>query len=175
MLTNQPFCGIVCFVDKSTSDGVNTVISRFERFTYAISEINRYWHKIAADEMSKYGLKGPFAMYLTVLYRHPDGVTSVQLGELCDKNKADVSRAVATLEEKNLIVREANNNSLYRAKIRLTKEGKHAAEQVQGAAARAVEMGGDGLTDERREVFYSGLERIAANLKIVSENGLNKK
>ncbi len=144
------------------------MITRFERFTYAISEINRYWHTIASHEMSKYGLRGPFAVYLTVLYRHSDGVTSVQLGELCDKNKADVSRALSVLEEKGLAVREANNNSLYRAKIHLTKEGRLAAEQVQKAASRAVEMGGDGLTDERRDIFYQVLEHIADNLQIAA-------
>ncbi len=148
------------------------MVSRFERFTYAITEINRYLHKIASDEMAKYGLKGPFAMYLTVLYRHSDGVTSVQLGELCDKNKADVSRAIATLEEKGLVVREAKNNSLYRAKIFLTKEGKKAAEKVQKAATRAVEIGGSGLSDELREAFYNVLERIAGNLKLICEQGL---
>lgn len=150
------------------------MLSRFERFSYAISEINRYWHKIAADEMGKYGLKGPFALYLTVLYRHSDGVTSVKLGELCDKNKADVSRAIATLEEKGLVMREGNNNSLYRAKVLLTKEGKKAAEQVQKAAVKAVEMGGNGLTEQHRNLFYEGLELVAANLRTLSEQGLDK-
>ncbi len=148
------------------------MVSRFEKFTYAISEINRYWHKIASEEMSKYGLKGPFAMYLTVLYRNHDGVTSVQLGELCDKNKADVSRAVAVLEEKGLVTRKTHNNSLYRAKIILTKEGVTAAEQVQKAAVRAVEKGGNGLSKEQRDIFYTVLENIASNLKQVSQSGL---
>lgn len=151
------------------------MLSRFERFSYAISEINRYWHKIAADEMAKYGLKGPYALYLTVLYRHSEGVTSVKLGELCDKNKADVSRAIATLEEKGLVMREGNNNSLYRAKVLLTKEGRKAAQQVQKAVVKAVEMGGDGLTEQHRELFYEGLEKVAANLKMLSEQGLYKK
>ncbi len=145
------------------------MIERFERFTYAISEINRYWHKIATEEMSKYGLKGPFAMYLTVLYRNPDGVTSVKLGELCDKNKADVSRAIAVLEEKGLVIREGVGNSMYRAKVKLTAKGETAAEMVQRAAIRAVEMGGDGLSPENREIFYSALERISANLKQLTE------
>ena len=87
----------------------------------------------------KYGLKGPHAQCMLVMERNPEGVTSVQLGELCDKNKADVSRAVAVLEEKGLIMREAKNNSLYRARIHLTAEGKNAAEHVQRAAALAVE------------------------------------
>lgn len=149
------------------------MVDRFERFTYAIVEINRYWHKIAADEMSKYGLKGPFAHYLITLYRYPDGVTSVQLGELCDKNKADVSRALAILEEKGLAVRETQNNSYYRAKIKLTAKGRAAAEQVQQIAERAVGIGGKGLTDEHRQIFYEALERIAANLRQVTLNGLD--
>ena len=149
------------------------MVDRFERFTYAIIEINRYWHKIAADEMSKYGLKGPFAHYLITLYRYPDGVTSVQLGELCDKNKADVSRALAILEEKGLAVRESQNNSYYRAKIKLTAEGRAAAEQVQQIAERAVGIGGKGLTDEHRQIFYEALERITANLRQLTLNGLD--
>ncbi len=149
------------------------MVDRFERFTYAIVEINRYWHKIAADEMSKYGLKGPFAHYLITLYRYPDGVTSVQLGELCDKNKADVSRALAILEEKGLAVRESQNNSYYRAKIKLTAEGRAAAEQVQQIAERAVGIGGKGLTDEQRQIFYEALERITANLRQITLNGLD--
>ena len=147
------------------------MVDRFERFTYAIVEINRYWHKIAADEMSKYGLKGPFAHYLITLYRYPDGVTSVQLGELCDKNKADVSRALAILEEKGLAVRETQNNSYYRAKIKLTAKGRAAAEQVQQIAERAVGIGGKGLTDEHRQIFYEALERITANLRQITLNG----
>ena len=32
------------------------MIERFERFSYAISEISRYWHKITSDEMERFGL-----------------------------------------------------------------------------------------------------------------------
>ena len=33
------------------------MVDRFERFSFAISEISRCWHKIAAEEMEAYGLK----------------------------------------------------------------------------------------------------------------------
>ena len=97
----------------------------------------------------------------------------MQLGELCDKNKADVSRALAILEEKGLAVRESQNNSYYRAKIKLTAEGRAAAEQVQQIAERAVGIGGKGLTDEQRQIFYEALERITANLRQITLNGLD--
>ena len=35
---------------------------RFEKFSLAISEISRCWHKLAGDEMLRYGLKGPHAI-----------------------------------------------------------------------------------------------------------------
>jgi DNA-binding MarR family transcriptional regulator len=148
-----------------------SMIGRFEKFTFAISELSRYWHKIAADEMAAYGLKGPYAVYLVAMYRHPEGITAAKLCALCDKNKADVSRAMSALEEKGLVCRKSGT-TLYRSMLVLTEQGKEAARHVKELAERAVEVGGKGLTDEQRENFYTSLETIAANLKKVSENGL---
>ena len=55
------------------------MVDRFERFSFAVFEISRYWHKITANEMEKYGLKGPHSVYLTAMYRYPDGITAPQL------------------------------------------------------------------------------------------------
>jgi len=85
------------------------MIDRFERFSFAISEISHYWHKIATDEMGKYGLKGVHALYLTAMHRHPEGITSAQLCEECGKDKADVSRCVSLMEKKGLVIREGVN------------------------------------------------------------------
>ena len=78
------------------------MVDRFERFSFAIFEISRYWHKITADEMGKYGLKGPYSVYLTAMYRYPDGITAPQLCELCGKDKSDVSRAMSLMERRAL-------------------------------------------------------------------------
>ena len=149
------------------------MIGRFEKFTFAISELSRYWHKIAADEMAVYGLKGPYAVYLVAMNRHPEGITAAQLCAICDKNKADVSRAMSALEEKGLICRKGGSN-LYRAMLVLTAQGKEAAQHVKLLAEKAVEVGGKGLTEEQRENFYNSLDIIAANLKEVSETGLQQ-
>ena len=50
------------------------MVDRFEKFSLAISEISRYWHKIAAEELKPYELKSTHAVYLTTMYRYPDGV-----------------------------------------------------------------------------------------------------
>ena len=135
------------------------MIDRFERFTLAIFEIARHWHKIAADEMARYGLKGPHALYLIMLSRHSEGVTAAKLCELCGKDKADVSRAVTAMESKGLIARDAN-------------PGKTAAEFLSNRASKAVESGGSGLSEEIRNNLYEALTYIASNLRDLSKEGL---
>ena len=145
------------------------MVARFERFSVAISDISRYWHKIAAEEMEKHGLKGTHSIYLTTLYRHGEGVTAARLGELCGRDKAEVSRTVNTMERQGLLQKEGNS---YRALLKLTDTGRHAAEQVRSRAAIAVELAGKGLTDEQRTTFYYALELIAGNLLQLCESGL---
>ena len=148
------------------------MVDRFERFSFAIFEISKYWHKLAAEEMTKYGLKGPHATYLTTLYRYEEGVTAPQLCELCGKDKSDVSRMVSILEEKGLVTKEVVNQSLYRGLFKLTEEGKNAAEHVCERASLAVEMAGKDLSLEERQAFYAALESIASNLRDISKEGL---
>ena len=145
------------------------MIDRFERFSLAISEISRCWHKIAADEMEKYGLKGSHAVYLTTMCRYPDGITAARLCELCAKDKADVSRMMSIMEKKELVVKEGSS---YRAQLKLTPAGLEAAEHVRRRATVAVENASRGLNPERRAVFYEALELIVSNLQNICEEGL---
>ncbi len=146
------------------------MIERFEKFLVVIAEIDRCWHKIAADEMEKYGLKGPYAMYFTTLYRFPEGITAAQLGEFCGRDKSDVSRAVSVLEKEGIIRRDGRNP--YRALIVLTEKGQDIAGKVNKKVCIAVQSGSKGLTEEQRTVFYQSIDIIAANLKALSKEGL---
>ncbi len=148
------------------------MIKRFARFSLAISKIDRCWHKLAADEMARYELNSPHAVYLTTLYDFEDGITAAKLGKLCGKNKADVSRMVAILEKKGLVQKEKTGRNRYRAKLLLTEEGRQAAQYIQQRAALAVELAGSGVTEADREVFYRCLEKITANLLMLSKEGL---
>ena len=73
------------------------MLNRFSRFSLAISEIDRCWHKLAAEEMAKYGLNSPHAVYLTTLSGFKEGITAARLGELCGKNKADDPRRIGLI------------------------------------------------------------------------------
>ncbi|MBQ4322779.1 MAG: hypothetical protein IJC19_02430, partial [Clostridia bacterium] len=69
------------------------MINRFERFVSVISLISRHLHRIMSEEMDRYGLKGPYAVYLLAIYRNNNQITAARLSEICEKNKAAVSRA----------------------------------------------------------------------------------
>ena len=148
------------------------MLSRFARFSMCIAQIDRCWHKLAAEEMAKYELNSPHAVYLTTLYDNEEGITAARLGELSGKNKADVSRMVTILEEKGLVRKQTVDGKLYRAKLLLTEEGKKAARHVRQRAAVAVELAGAGLSDKNREVFYEALEQITKNLQTLSREGI---
>ena len=146
------------------------MVDRFRRFSLSLFEISRCWHKLAAEEMSKYGLKGPYAIYLVVLQHNPEGLTAARLCELCGRDKADVSRCLSAMQEKGLVVREKGNS--YRAKILLTELGIQAAEHVCRRASVAVELAGRDVSDEDRAVFYQSLTSITENLRTLSRQGL---
>lgn len=148
------------------------MIDRFERFSLAIFEISRYWHKIANDEMEKFGLKGTHCLYLMTMHQHPEGITASALSELCGRDKADVSRMMSIMEEKGLISKESPSQSLYRNLLKLTEDGIAAAEQVYQRVCTAVELTGKGLDDASRTIFYEALELISGNLRHISQEGL---
>lgn len=148
------------------------MLDRFERFSLSIFEITRHWHKITSDEMEKYGLKGTHSIYLLAMHQHPEGVTATQLGELCGRDKADVSRMVSIMEQKGLVTRECVTKNLYRGLLKLTADGTAAAEYVCQRVKVAVELASKGLDDVRRKILYDALELISGNLRMISADGL---
>lgn len=150
------------------------MIDRFEKFSLAISEIWRYWHKLATTVMKEHGLKGPLAVYFTTLYRFPNGITAAELSSLCSRDKADVSRMITLLEKRGLVQRIDNTNNSYKIPVVLTDEGVKIAEDINQKVMEAVEKGGEGLSESEREVFYNSLDLISENLQNLTEKGFNK-
>lgn len=146
------------------------MVSRYEQFTSLISSIERGIQRIERDEMVKLGYKGAYAQYLAAMKRYPEGLTAAQLGEVCDRDKAAVSRIMSELEEKGLVARAGD--MAYRARLVLTEEGMRVAEFVCRKAQAAVDAGGIGLTDAERRIYFSVLERIARNLEIICRDGI---
>ena len=150
------------------------MVSRYELFSSSISCIYHDIQRIERVEMAKYGLKGPHAQCLLAMSHHPEGITAARLCEVCEKDKAAISRTVAELEQAGMVLREQRNGTRYRAALLLTPQGKAAAEAVNEKARLAVELAGNGLDDAQREVFYRVLSLIAGNLHTICRDGLKK-
>lgn len=148
------------------------MITRFEQFTASIYGIYRDILKIQRDAMIKHGLKGAYALYLTAMTHHPEGLTATQLCEICDKDKAAISRVISELEQKGLVTRECNNDTFYRARLKLTEEGMHIASEVGHLAQIAVEKATVGMTAENRRIMYECLGLIASNLRVICKEGI---
>ena len=99
--------------------------NRFEHFSLDIFNISRYWNKIATDEMKKYSLRGTHALYLLMLDGYEGEITAARLADLCQRDKADVSRALADFQKKGIL--EPYSGPRYRATPKLTPLGRSIA------------------------------------------------
>ena len=144
------------------------MLNRFAQFSYMISNIYRNIQKIEHDEMVKLGYKGAYAKYLVVMFQQPQGITSSKLCEICDKNKAAVSRMITEMEEKGLVLR----NHSYNALIKLTKKGENLAKYVCEKAELAVKEVSKDLPNEQRHLLYALLNQLSGSIHKISEEGL---
>lgn len=141
------------------------MVNRFEQFAAAISAAFRQLQRVERAAMERYGLKGAFAQYLRILTHYPEGMTSAQLCEACERDKAAISRVIMEMEEKGMVRREGDGEHQYRATIVLTEEGKAAADYVADCATEIVSKAVVGLSDDDRSIMYASLDLICSNLR----------
>ena len=138
---------------------------RFEIFVTAIGQIYRSIQKLKSQEMADFGLKGTHVMCLFQLQQHPEGLTSVQLSQECDEDKAAISRSISELKARGLVQTPAGSGRRYRAAITLTDEGRSITEQMDSRIIDAVMAAAQGYAPDERETFYRVLLQIADNLQ----------
>jgi len=148
------------------------LLLRFVRFVRHISNISHSIQKICNDEMCRLGLRGSHVQYIAAIDRYEEGITAAKLCQVCERDKAAVSRALSELENKGLIRRIDNDNGTYRVRLVLTRKGKITAQYVKNRAMLAVQIAGNDFSEENRRVFYASLQTISENLRSISETGL---
>ncbi len=150
------------------------MINRYEQFTTCVASLYRYVQKIERMEMARYGLKGAQAQCLLVIGRYPEGITASRLCEICEKDKAAISRTLAELENADMICRPAEEGKRYRVRLMLTEKGKTVTGQIRRTAERAVEQADRGLTEENRTICYESLALLAENLHRICQEGIQE-
>ena len=108
------------------------MIQRFEKLVTGITRIYKSIQKIKKNQMNILGLKGTHVMCLHFLSRYPEGLTATRLSQLCNEDKAGISRILADLEQKRLIRYSGQESKKkYRAKAMLTETGKNEALKIK--------------------------------------------
>ena len=148
------------------------MLDRFEAFVSGINICYKFIQKIKSTEMTRFGLKGTHVMCIYFLRRNEDGLTAAQLSRLCSEDKAAISRALASLSDEGYI---CSGEKKYRDNISLTPKGKELALYVDEHIRQWVSRGGEGLSENERDIFYKALALISENLNITLKTHETKK
>ncbi|MBQ4354444.1 MAG: transcriptional regulator [Clostridia bacterium] len=147
---------------------------RFKTFTVLIAGINRCIRRIKTEEMAELGLKSPHVSCLYYLYK-TDSLTATELCDICEEDKANISRSIRHLEENGYIVCNAKTAKRYQSPLELTEKGREVGKIVAGKIDRILEEASEGLSEADRITLYRSLTLIHDNLrKICSDYGESK-
>lgn len=130
--------------------------------------LNRSIHRIKTQEMAKYNLKSPHVSCLYYLSKY-GALTAKQLCDVCEEDKAAVSRSVEYLEEEGFISCNSTAQKRYKAAFNLTEKGNEVAAGIARTIDQVVALAGEGLDDADRRAMYASLEKIDANLSKICE------
>jgi len=142
---------------------------RFKTFTILIYSISRSIRKIKSQEMAEFGLKSPHVSILYYLYKE-DGMTSKELCDVCEEDKAAVSRSIDFLEKDAYITCESKTEKRYKSPLLLTDKGRQTGKRIVDKIDRILHNASIGLSQENRNIFYESLSLINDNLKSICEN-----
>lgn len=151
------------------------MLDRFSQFCTSIASIQRSILRIERVEMAKYGLKGPHASCLVAMAHYPEGITAARLCNICDKDKAAISRTVNELEQAGLLVRQDPEGKRYRALLRLSEKGREIANRVNERVLLAVAKASEGYDQEKQQVFTQVLNLVAGSLQDICRDGLESR
>ena len=137
---------------------------RFEIFTTQIAKISRCIRKIKSEEMAEFKLKSPHMSCLYYLYKQKE-MTAKELCDVCDEDKAAISRSIDYLEKNGFITCDSKTEKRYKSPLCLTELGKKVGKRIAEKIDNILEKASEGLSEEHRKIFYSSLFLISENLQ----------
>lgn len=143
---------------------------RFKKFTVLVNRIVRNIHKIKTEEMSRLGLKSTHVSCIYYLYGSDEGRTARELCDICDEDKAAISRAIEFLEKEGYISCFSKSEKRYRSPLVLTEKGNKLGEFISKKVEKLLELSSEGLSEKNRKIFYESLDLISNNLQKICDN-----
>ncbi len=151
---------ILYSVDKSSKED-SVVDDLYINFTISIIKLNKIIQKIKSFEISKYDLQPIHVTCIYYLWKNPQGLTAKELCATILEDKAAISRALKTLQEKKYAKYDSKGRNEI---VHLTNEGVKLAEYINERINLAVKAGSLNFSDDERKFFYDSLSEISNNL-----------
>lgn len=142
---------------------------RYKKFTVYITRISRCIRKIKNIEMIEYNLKSPHVSILYNLYLF-NSLTSKDLCDKCEEDKATISRTINYLEVNDFITCIDKNKKRYNSLFFLTDKGKMVGEEITNKINSILEQVNVCLSEEERVEFYNYLSKISDRLEEITDN-----
>ena len=130
--------------------------------------IKGYIRKIKNEEMAEFGLKSPHVSCLYYLYKE-ETLTAKELSDVCDEDKAAISRSIVQLEKLGYLACESESKKRYKAPLSLTEEGKVVAKRIADKIDSVLEFVSGALSEDERKKFYENLDSVCDNLQTYCE------
>lgn len=116
--------------------------------------------------MADYNLRSSHISCLYHLYSS-GGLTSTDLCERCEEDKATISRSISFLEKEGYLTCNSKSAKRYKMPLILTEKGIEVGKKIADKVSRVLDEVGSGLNDEERKAFYQSLNIISENLEKV--------
>ena len=142
---------------------------RFNRFCSLLCGATKSIQKLKSKYMTHFGLASAHTMCIRYLDSYPEGLTRMELAEMCDIDKAQISRTVNELCAKGYLSETENESNNYRKRLKLTSLGKDTADEINKAVSEIHAFVSEELGEDQLENFYSTFDMICLRLKQAEE------
>lgn len=164
LLTAQHLCDIIEYNGKLLERRNLLEKDRFIQFSYALNEAQKSIGRIKCKKMDTYGLGSAHTLCVCLLQDNPEGLTKTELAHLCGVDKAQISRVISELQDKELVA--ISDPCLhYRQKYLLTEKGTPIADEIREIVLKINSYVSESIPPEHIAIFYSTFNTICDNLK----------
>ena len=122
--------------------------------------------------MAEYGLRSVHVTCLYYLYTE-ESLTATELCELCEEDKATISRGLVFLEENGYISCDSKQAKRYKSALILTEKGMEIGKKITDKINLVLDDICIDLTEEQRAEFYRSLAIISDSLELCTR-GIQK-
>ena len=96
-------------------------------------------------------------------------MTAAELCEVCEEDKASVSRSIEYLEENGYLVCPIKTRKRYKTPLKLTEKGIEIAKLITSKIDSMLQKASEGLPEPDRLIMYRSLELISNNLQRICD------